>query len=114
MSDQKLRDMFDEIVPLLDQVRIMYRFMDVIGEYKECIPVHPQLWGEFRDMFTTSLRRTPGAWRRSLLNCWKRNPTRFPTALSRRRALTDPDPMDKSALPMDTRGHSYRRKPLQW
>ena len=60
MSDQKLRDMFDEIVPLLDQVRIMYRFMDVVGEYKECTPVHPQLWGEFRDMLNDEF--APHAW----------------------------------------------------
>jgi hypothetical protein len=33
-------DMFDEIMPLLDQVRVMYRFMDVVGDYRECIPVH--------------------------------------------------------------------------
>lgn len=28
----------------------MHRFMDLVSEYKECVPVHPQLWGEFRDM----------------------------------------------------------------
>ncbi|HEV7486291.1 MAG TPA: hypothetical protein VGQ65_11475 [Thermoanaerobaculia bacterium] len=62
MSDQqKLRDMFDEIVPLLDQVRIMYRFMDLVGDYKECIPIQAQLWGEFSDILNDEF--APHAWR---------------------------------------------------
>jgi len=59
-DDQKLRDMFDEIAPLLDQVRIMYRFMDLVGDYKECVPIQPQLWGEFRDMLNEEFG--PHAW----------------------------------------------------
>jgi hypothetical protein len=33
----------------------------VVGAYKECIPMHAQLWGEFRDMLNDEFAPVIGA-----------------------------------------------------
>jgi hypothetical protein len=75
---QALRDLFDEIAPLLDQVRFMRRFMDLLTNYRECLPIQAELWGEYRDMLNDDFAPKAYALASFALLLLETNPDAFP------------------------------------
>lgn len=75
---QALRDLFDEIAPLLDHVRFMRRFMDLVAEYKECQPVQAELWNEYRDMLNDEFAPHAYALASFAVLLLETNPDAFP------------------------------------